>query len=285
MSFPSSDQWQSFVAGLHPEIAVLHEQPLPDVLITPDGGTVTVQDLLEVLRQQTAPVDSGRRRLRSDRYGPGLFAAAWRHTTFRQARAVLSLFQADLAAEAQANARAGLEHAVLLQRVALAADQDELEPLLLALAQDQRRHQDVQLDYLADLDDRTGAQYRPLLEAARAEQAARQVPTDKSRPSVRTVKAHFQSLPNGLNLHSVYSTLSNNTHAGLASATPYLLPALRDDQPVPAQPEAVRWAEALALLCWSCWAADDAMRRFLVDGDDLAQRHDTLLGQIGLTIG
>ncbi len=40
--------------------------------------------------------------------------------------------------------------------------------------------------------------------------------------------------------------------------------------------------ETLAVLCWACWAADDAMRRFLVDGDDLAARHLPVLGRAGL---
>lgn len=108
------------------------------------------------------------------------------------------------------------------------------------------------------------------------------MPTDKSRPKTRTAKSHFDDVPAGKHWHSVYGRLSENGHAGPGSAAPYLLPALQTDAPVPAQPAPVVWAETLAALCWSCWAADDAMRRFLVDGDDLSARHEPLMARIGL---
>lgn len=70
-------------------------------------------------------------------------------------------------------------------------------------------------------------------------------------------------------------------HAGLSSAAPFLARAARGG-PLSAEPAPSAWAEALALLCWSCWAVDDAMRRFLVDGDELAARHGPLMARIGL---
>lgn len=224
----------------------------------------------------------GQRAVRQDRFGAGLVAAAWRHTTHRQARAVLALFTAGLAVEAQANARGCLEHAVLLQRLALAVDAGELEPLLLQLTLEQQRRAGQHLNYLDGLDGRSGQQHSDLLQTARAWHVLGRVPADKSRPDVRTAKAHFEGVPHGLDLHSVYGSLSENTHAGLTSAAPYLLPALQHDQPVLARPGPVRWTEALGLLCWSCWAADDAMLRFLVDGQDLARRHVALLARVGL---
>jgi hypothetical protein len=244
---------------------------------------VTVPELIAVLREQTADMPGGGpHALREDRHGPGLLAAAWRHATFAQARAVLALFGAGLAVEAQANARASIEHAVALQRLALAVDDDQMDPLLLELAYQQQRREGKHLDYLEDLDAHAGGQHRSLLDSTRSEHDARQVPMDKSRPDVRTVLAHFRAVPEGLHLHSVYSRLSGNSHAGLQSAAPYLMRSLQHDQPVGPRPAPVHWAEALAVLCWACWAADDAMRRFLVNGDDIAARHASMMAKVGL---
>ncbi len=289
MSDLPSAVWQTFLSSLPPELADLQRSPPADVLPLPDGRTVTIPELLAVLRKQTArPPVAGGRELRQDRHGAGLIAAAWRHVTHRQAQAVLRLFDAELAVEAQVNARACVEHAVALQRLALAADDDRLDPLLEELVHDQQRRASRVLDYLDELDASSGGQARGLLAAARSQHDAHQVPADRTRPRMRTVRDVFLGVPHGEHLHSVYSRLSENSHAGLASAGPYLLRTLQTEQPVPAVPacpEQVPWAEALALLCWACWAADDAMRRFLVAGDDIAARHIPLMARIGLAPG
>ncbi len=279
----SSAGWQKFLSALPPELADLHRSPPADVLPLPTGRGVTIPELLTALREQTArPPVAGGRGLRQDRDGAGLVAAAWRHVTHRQAQAVLQLFDVGLAVEAQTNARACVEHAVALQRLALAADDDQLEPLLEDLVREQQRRQSRVLDYLDGLDASSGGQHSGLLAAARSEHDAHQVPANRGRPRTRTVRDVFLGVPDGEHLHSIYSRLSENSHAGLASAAPYLLRALQTEQPVPARPEPVPWAEALALLCWACWAADDAMRRFLVDGDDIAARHIPIMARLGL---
>jgi hypothetical protein len=281
-----SEAWQNYVESLPPELAALHREPPEDVLPLPDGRSVTVSEILAVLREQVAGLRcAAKRTLREDRHGPGLVAAAWRHTTFRQAQAVLALFDAGLAAEAQTNARACIEHSVTLQRLALAADQGEVDSLLAEMAYQQQRREARHLDYLDGIDARAGGQHRGLLDAARSEHEARKLPTDKSRPKADTVLTHFRAVPAGLDLYSVYGRLSENTHAGLHSAVPYLVGALKGGGPVPSEPEPVPWAEALAVVCWSCWAADDAMRRFLNDGDDLAARHAAIMAKIGLATG
>ncbi len=245
---------------------------------------MTVPELLAALLEQTnEPSGAGARALRADRHRAGRLAAAWRHITHRQARAVLVLLDARLAVEAQINARACLEHAVLLQRLALAADDDQLEPLLHELRRDRQLRERQQLTYLDDVDARGGGFHSSLLAAARADHDARRHPEDPDPHRATPVRAHFDAVPDGVDLHSVYAALSENSHAGLASATPYLLRSQQADQPVPARPDPVRWAETLAVLCWACWAADDAMRRFLVDGYDLAARHLPVLGKVGLT--
>ncbi len=242
-----------------------------------------MDELREVLGEQTAgQAGDGVRAVREERHGAGLVAAAWRHTVHRQARAVLVLLQEDLAVEAQANARACLEHAVVLQRLAQAADAGKHEALLEELVHHQQRRQDRQLGYLERLDGASGGQHHGLLAAARGQQREGRVAADKGRPAAGTVRAHFDAVEAGEQWHSVYGRLSENTHAGLASAAPYLLPALQADAPVSSPPAPAGWAETLAVLCWSCWAADDAMRRFLVDGDDLAARHAPLLARVGL---
>lgn len=283
MTMRQGDSWQRFLAALPPELADLHADPPVDVLPLPDGRQVTVDELREVLREQTAGQAGVEvRAVRDERREAGLLAAAWRHTVQRQAQAVLVLLKAGLAVEAQANARVCLEHAVALQRLAQAADDGQLDALLEELVHHQQRRQHRQLSYLERLDAASGGQHRGLLAAARGQQQAGIVPADKGRPAAGTVKAHFDAVDAGEHWHSVYGRLSENTHAGLASAAPYLLPALQADGVVPAQPVPVDWAETLAVLCWSCWAADDAMRRFLVDGDDLAAQHVPLMARVGL---
>ena len=114
---------------------------------------------------------------------------------------------------------------------------------------------------------------------------ANPVPRDKSRPQRREVKAVFEGVPHGLDLYNMYKRLSESTHAGLGSAVPYLAPAQRSGRSLAAEPELDYWAEYSALLTWSCWAAEDAMLRFLEDGKDLAERQVALLAKIGLAPG
>lgn len=85
---------------------------------------VTVAELCDVPSEQTGGGVAEQRAVREDRWGPGLLSASWRHTVNRQALAVLVLLEEGLALQAQANARACLEQAVLLQRFARAADQE-----------------------------------------------------------------------------------------------------------------------------------------------------------------
>lgn len=98
--------WQRFVESLPPRLAELHAEPPADALPTVEGRIITVHELLAVLREQVAPPGGGgQRAVREGRHGAGMLAGAWRHATFGQARAVLALFDAGLAVEAQANAR------------------------------------------------------------------------------------------------------------------------------------------------------------------------------------
>lgn len=282
----SSEAWQRYLASLPPLLAALHAQAPADVLTAPDGQTVTADDLLAVLREQVAePAGVVERAVRKDRHGPGLLAAAWRHVGYQQARAVTALFDAGLAVEAQANARACIEHAVLLQRLAAAADNDQTGRLLLQLTYEQQKRQGRKLDYVEELDAASGGRHQALLAEARRQHDAHQVPEDRSRPQVRTAFSHFSELPGGIHFYSVYSRLSENTHAGLSSAVAYLLPALQADKPVSPHAAPADWAEVLAMVCWSCWAADDALRRFLVDGEGIAARHVPLMAKVGLATG
>lgn len=84
--------------------------------------------------------------------------------------------------------------------------------------------------------------------------------------------------------HSIYSRLPESTHAGLASAAPYLLPALQTGGTAPARPTATGWSETRAVRYWRCWAADDSNRRLLVDGNDLSTRHAPKMGRVGLAV-
>ncbi len=278
----TADPLGDYLASLSPELAVLHENPLEDVLELGDGRSVTVAEVFSVLSEQVAgPV--AKRSLREDRGGAGMLAGAWRNATLGQARAVLALRQAGLLVEAQANARGCIEHAVMLRRLALAADDGQLEPLMEDVAYQAQQRGVKQLDYLEELDAANSGTHRALLQAARAHLETGQVPPDKNRPRTRTVREVFDGVPHGRHLYDVYGRLSEHTHAGLASAIPYL--DLHTASAVLGEPQSVAWAETAALLCWSCWAAEDAMLRFLDDGIDLSTRQAALLARIGLAPG
>lgn len=49
-------------------------------------------------------------------------------------------------------------------------------------------------------------------------------------------------------------------------------------------PEAVSWAETMLWLCWSCWAAEDGLSRFVDGTQDEVRRHVELLGRVGLDV-
>jgi hypothetical protein len=279
--------WDRFREGLPPLLAALHESPPADVLAVPDGGSYESEDLLAVLRGQVRPAEAaGDRPLREDRGGAALLAAAWRHAAYGHARAVLALFDAGQSAHAHPNARACLEHAVVLQQLGAAADAGGVDGFLEQLAREQHARTAKQLDYLEALDAGSGGGHRALLAAARAQHDAAAPGGAGSGPRRTTVKSRFEGLPGGADhFYNVYGGLSEKAHAGLTSAVPYLTAALRDGSPVGPEPASDGWAETLAVLCWCCWAADDALRRFLVDGDAMSARHVPLMARVGLVPG
>lgn len=275
-------RWQHYLNTLSPELAALHRNPPPDELPVAGRSPVSVADLLAVIREQVAPSTGPTLQIREERAGAGMLAGAWRHVVRRQVAAVLALFDAGLASEAPPNARAALEHAVLSQRLALAADAGALEGLMQRIAREHQTRQDKHLRYLQDLDAATGGVHESLLRETQEVLARGHVAPDGRSRVATPVAEHFAGLPEGVHFYSVYGRLSEATHAGLPSAAPYLSGPATQGAPLSSEPAPFAWAEALALLCWSCWAADDAMRRFLIDGDTLAARHRPLMARIGL---
>jgi hypothetical protein len=288
MATSDADPWESYLSSLPPELRALYDgSPPDDAMVVAGGQSVHVVEFLTVLAEQVStPSDAAQRRIRHDRQGAGMLAEAWHHIVFGQARAVLTLVGAALQMEAQANARVCFEHAVALQELAVAADNGELEALLEQVVEEARKRQTRQLDYLDAVDASTGGTHRSMLDAVRRDHETwLQHDRSRRRPSPR-IKAMFEQVSPGGHLHSVYGRLSeSSTHAGLGSAAPYLGRALRVGAAVPATPEVVDWAETAAMLCWSCWAADDAMRRLLEGGTDRADRHVEPLARVGLAPG
>jgi hypothetical protein len=282
-SRPTSPEWDAFVAGQPEALAALHSGPPADVLPLPGGREVAVAELVQVLREQTAtPRGAVPAPLRNNAEGAAFVAAAWRHTVHRQVRAVLALFDVGLDAEAQANARSALEHAVELVRLAAAADQGALEPFMAALASDSVARQRKQLKRLAEIDEATGGTNRELVEHALA--AVPQVPAAAAGP--KHVKDKFEAaMPAGRLFHDVYGRLSEATHAGMTSAAAYLGRMMKHGGPVPPRPDPTTWAETLAVLAWSCWAADDALGRFVEEPPASLVRHAELMSRIGLAVG
>lgn len=279
--------WERFCERLPPLLAALHESPPADVLTVPDGGSYELEDLLAVLREQTGPAGAGGARpLQDDRGGGALLAAAWRHAAYGHARAVLALCDAGQSAHAHPNARACLEHAVVLQQLAASADAGDTDGFLEQLAREQHARTAKQLDYLEALDAGSGGEHQALLAQARAVHDAAAHDGADSGPRRTTVRSRFEGLPGGADhFYNVYGGLSEKAHASLTSAVPYLTAALRDGSPIGPEPASDGWTETLAVLCWCCWAADDALRRFLVDGDAMSARHVPLMARVGLVPG
>lgn len=241
---------------------------------------------MAALTQQVSPISAAGERALNSHHGTAAYLAeGWRHIVFRQARAVIALFEQDFSAEAQANARVAIEHAVALQRLAQAADEGTIEVFLGELAYQAQRRSGQQLDYLQRLDESGGGENEELIRAARSSHDESARARSKDYPNLGTVKGLFEEMAHGEHFHSVYSQLSEVTHAGIASATPYVFEALKSDSPVPSVPPPVPWAETALLLCWACWAAEDATARFLEDGSDLATRQVEILAALGLAPG
>ena len=104
------------------------------------------------------------------------------------------LIDAGLDAEAQANARSALEHAVELIRLSAAADTDHLDAALEDLDRNLRTRQAKHLAYLADLDEDTGGHHRELVAEARNLMGP---PGPRGKTKLETVKNRFASIPSG----------------------------------------------------------------------------------------
>lgn len=274
--------WQDFLASLPETLRRVAETPPPDVTTTADGRTVSAEDLLAVLTEQVAfDPAAAPRALHPDRGGAGLLAGAWRLVVFGQARAVCLLLGGGLRVEALTNARASLEHAVYLRRFAQAVDAGQLEPFMSEMAYQAHQQRGKELTYLESLDAAVLDPHREFLAHFRAAHEAEDVPRRTQLFDFTQIRRVFEGTPGGVDLYNAYGRLSNGAHAGLGSAAPYLLPALQTETPLLSQPHPVPWAETTALLNWSCWAADDAMTRFLADGADLLARQISLLTRVG----
>lgn len=253
-----------------------HEDNTCDV----GGRTVTLETLRLTLQEQVtykareAPLVKGTGYV-------GLVVGAWRHTTFRQARAVLALLAAGSRFEATVNARSCLEHAVAVQAVALMFDKGGT-----AEAEDHLRRQALagQNKALKDLDfvdAATGGTYRDLLAGLRQEWGLDA--GKKIGPS--NVVDIFKVVPSGEHIYrQVYAPLSATTHASFLSAVPYLRSVKDGQMTLAPAPEAGDWAENMLWLCWSCWAAEDGLSRFVDGTQDEVRRHVELLGRVGLAV-
>jgi len=284
-----SPTWTDYLDSLPAQLRALHEATPPDAIAAPDGRTVGVEDLPAVLTEQVAPLSGTQPRpLRTELTSPGLLAGAWRQVVFGQARAALSLVGQGLREEALINARSCLEHAVYLRHFALAVDAGQVESFMAEVTRQGRRHGERDLRYLEGLDESAIGPYRDLVAHLCAtsdrEHAAQQGERERRAFDFTQIKKVFDGTSGGTHFYDAYSRLSNRTHAGIASAAPYLAPALRADPPLLEQADPLPWAETAVLLCWSCWAAEEALTRFLEDGADLVQQQVSLLGRIGVHV-
>lgn len=252
---------------------------------------VSREQLLALLREQVGLQRVGSVDGRPEAARCGHMANAWRQVVYRQVRAVLTLFDAGLAVEAQPNARSALEHAVMLQLMADAQAAGKGSEFLRSLDAMRRKKIKTSLDRLGNLDARTGGQHTDLVKEAAQWMAESPERTERKRakrtgdaagpkPNLGTVRALFDGLPGGeKDFYEVYGKLSEGAHAGFPSAMPYLVSKELGLRPLP-----TLWAPALAVLSWACWAADDAMDEFLLS-PQLAVRHEAITVPLGFVPG
>jgi hypothetical protein len=273
--------WAAFRATLPEALAALLPEDRPavsaDVLDLPSGARVTVPELLAALRDQVALQSlGGPLVLHAEGAQVGYVAYAWREVVYRQTRAVVALFNANLSDQAQPNARVALEHAVILQAAARAHMAGTDLDFLAAVNWGQEEHARRAIKRLVKWDQGMGGQNASLITAAAEHQkanAALPKPFTSAQPS-----ALFEQLPaGGGGFHTVWSSLSASLHAGFVSAMPYL-PA---DGPGGLGSVPVRWADALVALVWSCWASDDALDQ-LTAVAPIAGRHVPAMRSVGL---
>lgn len=245
------------------------------------GGRMNTLETLRLTLREQVTYDAREVPLVEGTGYVGLVVGAWRHTTFRQARAVLALLAADLGFEAMVNARSCLEHAVAVQALAVTfesggAPEAEHHLRLQALA-----GQDKALKNLEILDTASGETHRELLAGLRQEWG---LDSPKKTPAPNIADT-FKKLPVGEHIYrQVYAPLSATTHASFLSAAPYLRSVADGQMTVAPAPEAVSWAETMLWLCWSCWAAEDGLSRFVDGTQDEVRRHVELLGRVGLDV-
>ena len=165
---PVPDAWQHFLSSLAPELAAQHQNPPDDVLELAGGRTIGVDEIFVLLVEQLmTPIRIGPRAVRSDRSSAAHLAGSWRHNVFRQVRAVVVLRKVGLLNEARPNARMCLEHAIALRRLALAADEGRLEPLMEEIAYQAQQRQLDELKHLEELDRASGGLNQHLVSGGR----------------------------------------------------------------------------------------------------------------------
>lgn len=277
-----SEAWRQFRAGLPRALADITPEDGPaedEDVAALDNGPVTPEQLLSVLREQvTLQGLGGPLVLRGAAAQIGYVAYAWREVVYRQVRAVLALFDAGLAVQAQPNARAALEHAVMLQGAAGAEAQGRGLEFLAAVEAERSEHATRAIKRLKRWDADTGGQHTALVAAALQHAKTPTVPVPDLKASTGLL---FASLPSaGSAFHALWGDLSEGAHAGIVSAMPYFLPG----GPGGVGPKPVRWSEALLALCWACWAADDALDAF-TEARGLADRHPPLTLPLGFLPG
>lgn len=283
MTVADLNPWEQWLAAQDPELRALSEGPPPADDMSVGDRAVPRRAFLDVLAEQVASArEDESAPLQTDRIGAGMVAAAWRQIVFGQARAVVRLLDLGFEVEAQVNARACFEHAIALQGLAVAAEAGTLDAALTQLAGDAGRYSARQLDELDRIDAATGDTYRSLLDAARKDHESQLRPPGYKGRQIKDMFAIVS--PDGA-LYSAYSRMSEASHAGLGSATPFLITALRSGSSTPGAVAQVAWAETAALLCWSCCAAEVAMLQFSTDGATRASRQIELLERVGLVPG
>lgn len=242
----------------------LVENPPPDEVILSDRR-FDREEVLEILDRQWELFSAtpGLPYHLSDTAAVGI-AGSWWATVHRQTRAAVVLVRAGQGTEAAPNLRSALEHAVTLELLAQAHEAGEVGRLLTELDAKQAKDAGTLINDLEQLSTLSDAE-RHALKGVRDIWSRPGTPErDNSLAYLSIVKQATAKLPAGDLLYLYYRQFSSQTHAGFASAMPYLK-RLIDDGRLAKAPVPFNLAEPLGLMVWACATSSLAMDRFLAE--------------------
>lgn len=216
---------------------------------TAETGAVSDAELVELLDELWAHFTTVDLPPSPYRQHVDLVASAWLGIIYREARAVATLAKADLLDASVANARVAFEHSIYLSLISDARDYlailDALEQRFIKI-------------WTESLNKASEPEAQPLLSLLSNMDENLDVPPGMRW--VRRIDEVCAKLATGDAVYQCYRLLSNDLHAGLGSASPYMLSGMMGNgrSVVPNLVIARTGLDAAVHACvWAGWAIDE----------------------------